>query len=100
MVETQREMFHAAGIEVLSERTEPLPPGWSIHEEGTARMGDDPKKSFLTKFNQSHEIKNLFVVDASAFLNSTEKNPTLTILTLSMRASDYIADEMRRGAFA
>jgi len=100
MVETQREMFHAAGIEVLSERTEPLPPGWSIHEEGTARMGDDPKKSFLTKFNRSHEIKNLFVADAAAFLNASEKNPTLTILSLSMRAADYIADEMKRGAFA
>lgn len=100
MVETQREMFHAAGIEVLNERTEPLPPGWSIHEEGTARMGDDPKKSFLTKFNQSHEIKNLFVADAAAFLNATEKNPTLTILALSMRAADYIAEEMKRGTFA
>jgi choline dehydrogenase-like flavoprotein len=100
MVETQGEMFHAAGIEVIGERTEPLPPGWSIHEEGTARMGNDPKKSFLTKFNQSHEIKNLFVVDAAAFVNSTEKNPTLTILTLSMRAADYIAEEMRRRTFA
>ncbi len=100
MVETQREMFHAAGIEVLSERTEPLPPGWSIHEAGTARMGDDPKKSVLNKFNQCHDVKNLFVVDAASFVSSTEKNPTLTILTLSMRAADYIADQMHRGAFS
>src|SRR5437762_1720483 len=99
MVETQREMFEAAGIEVMSERAQPLPPGWSIHEEGTARMGNDPKKSFVTKFNQSHEIKNLFVVDGAAFVSATEKNPTLTLLTLSMRAADYIAEEMRRGAF-
>ena len=84
MVETQREMFKAAGIEVMSERTEPLPPGWSIHEAGTARMGDDPKKSVLNKFNQCHDVKNLFVVDAAAFVNSTEKNPTLTIMTLAM----------------
>ena len=99
MVETQREMFEAAGIEIMSERTHPLPPGWSIHEEGTARMGNDPKKSFVTKFNQSHEIKNLFVVDGAAFVSATEKNPTLTLLTLSMRAADYIAEEMRRGTF-
>ncbi len=99
MVETQREMFHAAGIEVLSERTRPLAPGWSIHEAGTARMGDDPKKSVLNKWNQCHDVKNLFVVDAACFVNSTEKNPTLTILTLAMRAADYIADEMRRGTF-
>lgn len=100
MVETQREMFHAAGIEVMSERDTPLPPGWSIHEAGTARMGDDPKKSVLTKFNRTHDVKNLFVVDAASFVNSTEKNPTLTILTLAMRAADYIAEEFRRGSFA
>ena len=100
MVETQREIFEAAGIEVLSERTTPLPPGWSIHEAGTARMGDDPRKSVLNQFNQCHDVKNLFVVDAASFVSASEKNPTLTILTLSMRASDYIAEAMRRGTFA
>jgi len=99
-VDTQREMFKKAGIEVIGERTTPLPPGWSIHSAGTARMGDDPKASFLNKFNQSHDIKNLFVADASCFLNSSEKNPTLTILALSMRAADYIAEQMRSGALA
>ena len=100
MVETQREMFETAGIEIMSERTKPLPPGWSIHEAGTARMGNDPKKSVLNKMNQCHDIKNLFAVDAASFVSSTEKNPTLTILALSMRASDYIAEEMRRGTLA
>jgi choline dehydrogenase-like flavoprotein len=99
MVETQREMFKAAGIEVIDERTEPLAPGWSIHEQGTARMGNDPKKSVLNKYNQTHDIKNLFVVDGAASVNASEKNPTLTILSLSMRAADYIADQMRQGAF-
>ncbi len=99
MVGTQREMFEAAGIEILSERTTSLPPGWSIHEAGTARMGDDAKKSVLNRFNQCHDIKNLFVVDAASFVCATEKNPTLTILTLAMRAADYIAEEMRRGTF-
>lgn len=97
MVATQEEMFHAAGIEVMSERTTALPPGWSIHEAGTARMGDDPKKSVVNKFNQCHDVKNLFVADAAAFVSSTEKNPTLTILTLAMRASDHIAEEFRLG---
>lgn len=98
--DAQREMFEKAGIEIIGERTTPLPPGWSIHSAGTARMGDDPKTSYLTKFNQSHDIKNLFVADASCFLNSTEKNPTLTILALSMRTADYIAEQMRSGAFS
>lgn len=100
MVETQREMFKAAGVEVLSERTQSLTPGWSIHEAGTARMGDDPKQSVLNKFNGCHDVKNLYVVDAASFVSSTEKNPTLTILALALRAADHIADEMKRGVFA
>jgi choline dehydrogenase-like flavoprotein len=100
MIETQREMFRTAGIEVLSERTESLPPGWSIHEAGTARMGNDPKTSVLDKFNSCHDVKNLYVSDAACFVNSTEKNPTLTILALAMRAADHIADEMKRGSLA
>ncbi len=97
-VDTQHEMFRKAGIEIISERTTPLPPGWSIHSAGTARMGNDPKTSYLNKFNQSHDIKNLFVADAACFVNSTEKNPTLTILALSMRTAGYIAEQMRTGA--
>jgi len=100
MVETQREMMKAAGAEILEERSTPLPPGWSIHEAGTARMGNDPKSSVLDPWHACHDVKNLFVVDAAAFVNSTEKNPTLTIMTLAMRACDHIADEMQRGAFA
>lgn len=95
--DAQREMFEKAGIEILNERTTPHRPGTSIHSAGTARMGNDPKTSYLNKFNQSHDIKNLFVADAACFVNSTEKNPTLTILALSMRTADYIADQMHSG---
>ncbi|MEJ2007168.1 MAG: GMC family oxidoreductase [Acidobacteriota bacterium] len=98
--DVQREMFKKAGIEIISERTTPLAPGWSIHSSGTARMGNDPKTSVLNKFNQAHDIKNLFVADAACFVNSSEKNPTLTILALSMRTADYIAEQMRTGALS
>ena len=60
-------------------------------------MGDDPKKSALNKFNQMHEVKNVFVVDGSAFTSASEKNPTLTILSLSWRATDYLAEEIKKG---
>ena len=56
------------------------------------RMGADPKRSALNAFNQMHEVKNVFVVDGSAFTTATEKNPTLTILALSWRATDYLAE--------
>jgi choline dehydrogenase-like flavoprotein len=96
-VDTQREMFKKAGIEIIGERTTPLPPGHSIHCAGTARMGNDPKTSVLNPFNQSHDIKNLFVADGACFVSASEKNPTLTILALAMRTADYIAEQLRAG---
>ena len=71
--------------------------GSAIHEHGTCRMGDDPKRSALSAFNQMHEVKNVFVVDGSAFPNSSEKNPTLSIVALSWRATDYLAEQLRDG---
>jgi choline dehydrogenase-like flavoprotein len=71
-------------------------PGRIIHEVGTTRMGDDPKKSVVNKFNQAHDVKNLFVVDGGPFVSQADKNPTWTILALSMRASEYIIDELKK----
>jgi choline dehydrogenase-like flavoprotein len=71
--------------------------GTAIHEHGTCRMGSDPKRSALNSFCQMHEVKNVFVVDGSAFTTASEKNPTLTILALAWRATDYMADEIRAG---
>jgi choline dehydrogenase-like flavoprotein len=95
-METGCELAEAAGFEVLSKNAVPNPPGYSIHEVGTCRMGNDPKKSVLNKWNQSHDHKNLFVVDGSAFASAGWQNPTMTILALSMRASEYLAGEMLR----
>lgn len=58
--------------------------------------GNDPKKSVLNKFSQSHDHKNLFVVDGAQFTSAGWQNPTMTILSLSMRASEYLAGEMLR----
>nr|WP_295871700.1 GMC family oxidoreductase [uncultured Chitinophaga sp.] len=71
-------------------------PGRIIHEVGTTRMGDNPATSVLNKFNQSHEVKNLFVVDGGAFVSQADKNPTWTILALAWRASDYIVDQLKK----
>ena len=86
----------AAGFEVLSKNVVPNPPGYSIHEVGTCRMGDDPRKSVLNRWCQSHDHKNLFVVDGASFTSSGWQNPTMTILSLSMRASEYLASEMNK----
>ena len=88
------ELSREMGFEMLTRRPEMYPPGYSIHEIGTCRMGDDPKKSVLNRWNQSHDIKNLFVVDGSSFVSGGYQNPTMTILALSMRASEYLADQI------
>lgn len=71
-------------------------PGRIIHEVGTTRMGNDPKKSAVNKFNQAHDCKNLFVVDGGPFVSQADKNPTWTILALAMRASEYMIDELKK----
>jgi choline dehydrogenase-like flavoprotein len=96
--DTLEEIGKAAGIEWAHfKRGELDSNGSAIHEHGCCRMGDDPKRSALNKFNQMHEVRNVFVVDGSAFTSASEKNPTLTILSLSWRATDHLAEEMKRG---
>ncbi len=95
-IEVGSEMAHAAGFEVLSHNAVPNPPGYSIHEVGTCRMGNDPKRSVINRWNQSHDHKNLYIVDGAAFTSAGWQNPTMTILSLSMRASEHLADEMAK----
>jgi choline dehydrogenase-like flavoprotein len=71
-------------------------PGKIIHEVGTVRMGDDPKKSALNKWCQAHDCNNLFVVDAAPFVQQGDKNATWTILALSMRTAEYILQERKK----
>jgi len=98
MYDTCEAIVHEAKAEVTHmKRGEVDAPGEAIHEHGTCRMGADPKRSALNAFCQMHEVKNLFVVDGSAFPTATEKNPTLTILAMAWRASDYLAEEKRKG---
>ncbi len=74
-----------------------LAPGEIIHEVGVARMGDDPKKSPVNKYCQSHGCKNVFVADGSSLVTNADKNPTWTILALSMRTSEYLIDQKKKG---
>ncbi|MFK5974499.1 MAG: GMC family oxidoreductase [Flavobacteriaceae bacterium] len=71
-------------------------PGKIIHEVGTTRMGDDPKTSVTNKFNQLHDVDNVFIVDAGPFTSQADKNCTWTILALSWRASDYIIEQLKQ----
>src|SRR6266480_3296098 len=73
------------------------PGGKIIHEVGTARMGADPKTSVLNGFCQAHDVKNLFVTDGAPLVTNPDKNPTLTIMALAWRASEYLLEEAKKG---
>jgi glucoside 3-dehydrogenase (cytochrome c) catalytic subunit len=91
------EMLEAAGAKSISVQHSMDPFGHAIHECGVARMGDDPRKSVLNKFCQSHDVKNLFVMDGSAFVSVGNQNPTLTMMALVCHGCDYLAQQARRG---
>lgn len=92
-----QEMFEAAGFEIVEVNRDLLTEGYSIHELGTARMGDDRKTSVLNQFQQSHDVKNLFVVDGSSHVSAACQNPTWTIMALCWRSCDYLVEELKRG---
>ena len=94
--DTMAQCCQDAGFEILTKHSQMVPPGESIHELGTCRMGASAKNSVLNGFNQSWDVKNLFVIDGSAFVSGGPQNPTLTILALTMRASEYLAGQMRK----
>ena len=102
MQDTFESIMHAMGAVVTStkkgkeENYGLLAPGEIIHEVGTARMGDDPKTSALNKWCQAHDCKNLFVTDGAPFVQQGDKNPTWTILALSMRTAEYILDQRQK----
>jgi choline dehydrogenase-like flavoprotein len=71
-----------------------VPPYPSTHNLGTCRMSANPRDGVCNKFGQTHDIANLFISDGSQFTTGGAENPTLTIVTLAIRQSDYIADQM------
>ncbi|WDZ98933.1 GMC oxidoreductase [Mucilaginibacter sp. SJ] len=102
MQETFQEIMHNMGGAIYGPPQGPETnygleaPGKIIHEVGTIRMGNDPKKSALNKWCQAHDCKNLFVVDAAPFVQQGDKNATWTILALSMRTAEYIIQERKK----
>ena len=104
MQETFRQIIAGMGGEVFDpmpnlEKGYGIAPGGAIiHELGCARMGNDPSTSVLNAHAQAHDVKNLFVADGGPFVSNADKNPTWTILALSMRTSEYITNQMKQGA--
>jgi choline dehydrogenase-like flavoprotein len=104
MQETFQAIVESAGGTYVT-RTSPggeFPYGISkggeiIHELGTVRMGTNPKTSALNAYCQAHDAKNVFVTDGACFVTNPDKNPTLSIMAISWRASDYLLAQAKKG---
>ncbi len=105
MQQTFREIVEAGGGTYLTETSTDGPNAYGIqdggviiHELGVARMGSSPKTSALNGFCQAHDVKNVFVTDGACFVSNADKNPTLTIMAICWRASEYLLDQAKKGA--
>jgi choline dehydrogenase-like flavoprotein len=97
MISDAAEMLEAAGYMNVTVRSDHFNIGNSIHESGTARMGSDPKKSVLNKYNQVHACKNVYVTDGSFMPSFGCQNPSLTYMAFSARAANHAVDELKKG---
>lgn len=99
-LKTAKQILETMGAEVGE-----LPPaekaisrgGEIIHEVGTTRMGSSPKDSVTNQWGQTWDCNNLFVMDAGVFASNPHKNCTLTIMTLAMRNSTWLAEQLDKG---
>jgi choline dehydrogenase-like flavoprotein len=94
-VDKARQMYGALGASPMFDLVDVFP---ATHNMGTARMGDDPKRSVCDRWGRTHDLANLFIADGSLFPSAGCENPTLTIIALALRQADYIAAEIGRGA--
>ncbi len=89
------EMLETIGAKNITRNITDAPPGLTIHEMGTARMGRDPKTSVLNGYNQSHDVPNLFVTDGACMASSAHQNPSLTYMALTARAANYAVEQYK-----
>lgn len=97
MATSAAEMLEACGLKNITSFNSDPSPGLGIHEMGTARMGRDPKTSVLNKWNQLHEVPNVYVTDGSFMTSSACQNPSLTYMAFTARAVDHAVNEMKKG---
>lgn len=92
------EMLEKAGMKNIQTFDDPTSnPGLCIHEMGTGRMGKDPKTSVLNKWNQLHEVKNVYNTDGACMASSACQNPSITYMALTARACHQAVEEMKKG---
>lgn len=97
MVKRGIEIIEAAGGKVSRYSAGPAVPGANVHEQGTCRMGDDSKKFVTNRWGRTHDVPNLTLADGSIHCTSGITNPTMTILSLTMRNAAHLTEDVRKG---
>jgi len=97
IVEWGARIIEAAGGTVTQTQVSTSIPGGQIHEQGTCRMGNDPKKFVTNRWGQCHDVPNLMLADGSLHVTCSTDSPTLTILTMAMRNAMHLAEIVRNG---
>jgi choline dehydrogenase-like flavoprotein len=90
------EMLENAGFKNVQGYDGDYALGLGIHEMGTARMGHDRKTSVLNKYNQIHDVPNVFVTDGSAMTSASNVNPSLTYMAITARAVNHAVEELKK----
>ena len=96
MADAAAEMLEASGLKNIQTYDAGSWPGLGIHEMGTARMGKDPKTSVVNKWNQVHEVPNVYMTDGAFMASSSCVNPSLTYMAMTARAADHAVKELNR----
>lgn len=97
MVAQAKEMLEKAGFQDVRGYDDPGAPGLGIHEMGTARMGHSSKTSVLNKYNQIHDVPNVYVTDGSFMTSASCVNPSLTYMAFTARAANHAAEQFKKG---
>jgi choline dehydrogenase-like flavoprotein len=91
------EMFTRAGFTNVQTTDSKQAPGLDIHEMGGVRMGNDPSKSILNKWNQMYTCKNVYVTDGACMTSTSTQNPSLTYMAFAARSVDHAISELKKG---
>ncbi len=97
MLEKCRTILEISRGVPLGPQEEPRPDFDGENLVGLARMGDDPRTSVVNRWNRAHDLKNLWILDGASFTSYAEKNPTLTVIAVAMRAAHYLVEALRKG---
>lgn len=90
------EMLEVAGCRDIHTEDTHWFPGRDIHEMGGCRMGSDPDKSLLNRWNQLHACPNVFVTDGACMTSTGNQSPSLLYMALTARAVDHAVAELGR----